>query len=47
MIWTVSPGISAYVVVVDRQGRQRLGYPVSQLTSDGLAADLAKLDAEA
>jgi protein SCO1/2 len=38
---------SAYVVVVDRQGRQRLGYPVSQLTSDGLAADLAKLDAEA
>ena len=38
---------SAYVVVVDRQGRQRLGYPVSQLTSDGLARDLARLEREA
>jgi protein SCO1/2 len=38
---------SAYVVVVDRQGRQRLGYPVSQLSVDGLARDLAKLDASA
>ena len=36
---------SAYVVVVDGQGRQRLGYPVSQLTSDALARDLEKLTA--
>jgi protein SCO1/2 len=34
---------SAYVVVVDGEGRQRLGYPVSQLSVDGLAADLARL----
>ena len=36
---------SAYVVVVDGDGRQRLGYPVSQLTVDGLAGDLRKLEA--
>ena len=34
---------SAYVVVVDGEGRQRLGYPVSQLSSDALARDLEKL----
>jgi protein SCO1/2 len=34
---------SAYVVVVDGDGRQRLGYPVSQLTVAGLARDLARL----
>jgi protein SCO1/2 len=38
---------SAYVVVVDGQGRQRLGYPVSQLSVDGLAGDLERLSAEA
>ncbi len=34
---------SAYVVVVDGAGRQRLGYPADSLTSDGLARDLARL----
>ena len=34
---------SAYVVVVDGGGRQRLGYPVSQLTVAGLARDLQRL----
>jgi protein SCO1/2 len=36
---------SAYVVVVDGQGRQRLGFPASQLTPEGLAGDLRRLDA--
>ncbi|HVL95581.1 MAG TPA: SCO family protein [Solirubrobacteraceae bacterium] len=41
-----SPGDhSAYVVVVDGAGRQRLGYPVSQLSVAGLARDLARLTA--
>jgi protein SCO1 len=34
---------SAYVVVADSRGRQRLGYPSSQLSVEGLADDLAKL----
>jgi protein SCO1/2 len=34
---------SAYVIVVDGRGRQRLGYPASALTSAGLAGDLARL----
>jgi protein SCO1/2 len=34
---------SAYVVVVDGAGRQRLGYPVSELTVAGLARDLERL----
>ena len=34
---------SAYVVVVDGAGRQRLGYPAHQLTPEGLAADLRRL----
>jgi protein SCO1/2 len=38
---------SAYVVVVDGRGRQRLGYPASELTSEGLARDLKRLGAEA
>jgi protein SCO1/2 len=34
---------SAYVVVVDGEGRQRIGFPHSQLTPEGLAADLRRL----
>jgi protein SCO1/2 len=34
---------SAHTVVVDGQGRQRIGFPASQLTPNGLAADLARL----
>jgi protein SCO1/2 len=36
---------SAYVVLVDGQGRQRIGFPASQLTIDGLTADLRRLGA--
>jgi protein SCO1 len=35
---------SAYVVVVDKTGRQRLGFPHSELTPEGLASDLRRLD---
>ena len=34
---------SAYVVLVDRRGRQRVGWPVSELTPEGLAHDLKLL----
>ena len=34
---------SAYVVVVDGEGRQRVGFPHSQLTPEGLASDLKRL----
>jgi protein SCO1 len=34
---------SAYVVLVDGAGRQRLGYPAHQLTPEDLAADLRRL----
>jgi protein SCO1/2 len=34
---------SAYVVLVDGDGRQRVGFPHSQLTPDGLASDLKRL----
>jgi protein SCO1/2 len=34
---------SAYVVLVDPQGRQRVGFPFAQLTQAGLAHDLARL----
>jgi protein SCO1 len=34
---------SAYVVVVDRTGRQRIGFPHSELTPEGLAGDLRRL----
>ena len=34
---------SAYTVVVDGEGRQRLGFPASQLTPSRLAHDLARL----
>jgi protein SCO1/2 len=34
---------SAYVVLVDASGRQRIGFPHSELTPDGLASDLRRL----
>jgi protein SCO1/2 len=34
---------SAYTVLVDGEGRQRIGFPASQLTSKALAADLVQL----
>jgi protein SCO1/2 len=34
---------SAYVVLVDGAGRQRVGFPFSALTRDGLAHDLRRL----
>jgi protein SCO1/2 len=34
---------SAYVVLVDRQSRQRVGFPFDQLTQAGLAHDVARL----
>jgi len=34
---------SAYVVLVDGAGRQRVGFPAAQLTSEDLAADLRRL----
>jgi protein SCO1 len=37
---------SAYVLLVDRQGRQRVGHPFSALTADGLARDIRRLQAE-
>jgi protein SCO1/2 len=33
---------SSYTVIVDARGRQRIGFPASELTPRGLAADLAK-----
>jgi protein SCO1/2 len=37
---------SAYVLLIDKRGRQRIGFPVSQLTPEGLAHDIRKLEAE-
>ncbi len=37
---------SAYVLLIDRRGRQRIGFPVSQLTPEALAHDIAKLERE-
>jgi protein SCO1/2 len=34
---------SAYVVLVDRQSRQRVGFPFEKLTQSGLEHDLARL----
>ena len=36
---------SAYVLLLDREGRQRIGFPFSELTSEGLVHDLRKLGA--
>jgi protein SCO1/2 len=38
---------SAYVLVLDRRGRQRVSFPVDQLTSEGLAHDIRRLEQEA
>ena len=38
---------SAYVLLVDKRGRQRIGFPVAQLTPEGLAHDIRRLQAEA
>jgi protein SCO1 len=38
---------TAYVLLIDRHGRQRIGFPVQQLTPEGLAHDVRKLQAEA
>ena len=35
---------TAYVVLVDRTGRQRIGFPVDKLTPEGLAHDLRRLE---
>ncbi len=37
---------TAHVVVLDRDGRRRIGFPVDQLTPEGLAHDIARLEAE-
>jgi protein SCO1 len=38
---------SSYVLLIDRHGRQRVGFPVQQLTPEGLAHDIRRLQAEA
>jgi protein SCO1 len=38
---------SAYVVLIDRRGRQRVGFPVQQLVPEDLAHDIRRLQAEA
>jgi hypothetical protein len=35
------------VLLIDRHGRQRIGFPVQQLTPEGLAHDIRRLQAEA
>ena len=37
---------SAYVLLIDKQGRQRIGFPIDHLTPEGLAHDIRKLEAE-
>jgi protein SCO1 len=37
---------SAYVLLIDRRGRQRVGFPVAQLTSEGLVHDIRRLERE-
>jgi protein SCO1/2 len=37
---------SAYVILVDKQGRQRVAFPASELTPEGLAHDVKVLQAE-
>jgi protein SCO1/2 len=38
---------TAYVVLIDRHGRQRVGFPVAQLVPEDLAHDVRRLQAEA
>ena len=35
---------TAYVVLLDRAGRQRVGFPFDKLTPEGLAHDLRRLE---
>lgn len=37
---------SAYVLLIDKEGRQRIGFPIDQLTPEGLVHDIRKLEAE-
>lgn len=37
---------SAYVILIDKAGRQRIGFPDDQLTPEGLAHDVRRLEAE-
>ena len=37
---------SAYVLLIDRDGRQRIGFPLSELTPESLAHDIRRLLAE-
>jgi protein SCO1/2 len=37
---------SAYVLLIDKRGRQRIGFPVDELTDRALAHDIRKLEAE-
>lgn len=37
---------SAYVLLIDRRGRQRVGHPFGRLTPEGLAHDIEALQAE-
>lgn len=37
---------SAYVVLLDKTGRQRIGWPAGEATPDGIANDLALLERE-
>jgi protein SCO1/2 len=38
---------SAYVLLIDRHGRQRIGFPVQQLVPEDLSHDIRRLQAEA
>src|SRR4051812_44003582 len=38
---------SAYVLLIDKQGRQRIGFPLNQLTPEGLAHDIRLLGSQA
>jgi protein SCO1/2 len=35
---------SAYVLLIDKRGRQRVSFPVSELTDSGLAHDIRRLE---
>ena len=37
---------SAYVLLIDRRGRQRIGFPLDRLTPEGLAHDVRMLERE-
>jgi len=37
---------SSHVVLLDREGRQRVGFPSDRLTPEGLAHDIRRLEAE-